>query len=264
MDAAWDAIEVAARQFAITLRGVSNHAPRRAQRRSEEFDMGLAWAMHELRGPLLGVRAVVELLLQRNGDAQTTAVLRDTLREVDHLVESAGGLLAWAVGARELEARQDDLVRVVEEALASCRLETGQDRIAVSGPPHAYARIDAERLHVAIVNLLRNALAFANPGTKVQVAIENEEGHLVLSVRNEGSPIPVEERWRIFEPFVRGRSVGRPRGGSGLGLYIARRVVEAHGGRIWVEPDTGTTTFRVSLPLGESREPGREPRRFAS
>ena len=99
-----------------------------AQLGKEELDMGLAWTAHELRAPLLGVRAVLDHLLERHrGDPDELAILQRSLRELDRLASTAEGLLAWAVGARPLLRRETDVVRVVEEAAESCHLEVGED-----------------------------------------------------------------------------------------------------------------------------------------
>jgi len=78
---------------------------------------------------------------------------------------------------------------------------------------------------------------------------------VMVSVKDYGPEIPDIERELIFSPFVRGTVPGRPRNGSGLGLFIARRVVEAHGGRIWVESDRESVTFRVLLPMVGTEAP---------
>jgi signal transduction histidine kinase len=232
---------------------------RLADRRNEELDMGIAWTAHELRGPLLGMRAVLELVeRRRDADPRERAVVRRSLSELDRLVSTSDALLAWAVGARPLRRRPTDLVRIVEQALESIRLETGTDKIVVRTPPQAIARLDAAHVRAVVANLVRNALAYGHPRTKIEVTVEEEGDQLMLSVTDEGPAVPDAERFAIFDPFVRGDVSGAARSGSGLGLFIARRVVDAHGGRIWVESDCGATTFRVALPVG-----GRE-RRFAS
>jgi two-component system OmpR family sensor kinase len=129
----------------------------------------------------------------------------------------------------------------------------------ISAPERAVARVDPTHLRTVVSNLVRNALAYSFRGTKVDVIVENAGDHVQLSVRDEGPEIPIEERRLIFDPFARGSMSISARNGSGLGLFIARQVVEAHGGRIWVESERGTTTFRVRLPVE-----GRGLRRFAS
>jgi signal transduction histidine kinase len=232
-----------------------------ANMRHQRLDMGLAWTAHELRGPLLGIRAALELLLDRQPtDPAERAVLRTSLQELDQLTGSAEAILAWAVGERPLDRGEADLVRIVEEAVESCRLEFGEERpVVISAPERAVARVDPTHLRTVVSNLVRNALAYSFRGTKVDVIVENAGDHVQLSVRDEGPEIPIEERRLIFDPFARGSMSISARNGSGLGLFIARQVVEAHGGRIWVESERGTTTFRVRLPVE-----GRGLRRFAS
>lgn len=233
----------------------------RAKRRNEQLDLGLAWMAHELRAPLLGIKAVLELQLSSQpGGPVSDALLRRSLRELEQLAGTTEGLLGWAVGARPLRRRQADLVKVVGGAIESCWLESGEDRVLVFAPPRVVARVDPVHLRVAIANILRNALALSEPGSKIEIAVTERAGLGSVSVTNVGPIIPSSERETIFDPFVRGRLSAASRGASGgLGLFIARRVVEAHGGRIWVDSDERGTTFHLQVPIGA--EPAR---RFAS
>jgi signal transduction histidine kinase len=249
-------LELVGRQLADVLRLLGPASL--AERRSEQLNMGIAWTAHELRGPLLGVRAVLELLgRRRDADPRERAVLDRSVYELDQLVGLSESLLAWAAGARPLRRKPTDLVRIVEDAAETCRMETGTDGVAVLAPAHAMAELDGGHVRAAVVNLIRNALAFANRGTQVEVRVQDAGDQLMLSVRDEGPPIPEAERAAIFDPFVRGQHA-HGRNGSGLGLYIARRIVEAHDGKIWVESDEVGPTFHVALPV-EGRES-----RFAS
>jgi signal transduction histidine kinase len=272
IEAAWEILDAISCHLAVALQNLSHHAEiereietlRQASRlgsaqRAEQLDMGIAWTAHELRAPLLGLRAVLDLLLLRGTETRELETLRLSLRELDQLVGMSETLLAWASGARPLELRWTDVVRVVEEAAESCRLETGESKILVLAPDHALAWIDPVPVRAAIVNLLRNAVAFAHEGTKVEVNVEDAGDRLVVSVKDEGPEIPAAERRAIFDPFVRGPVSALKRNGSGLGLFIARRVVEAHGGSIWVDSDRAETTFHVLLPIE-----GSEQQRFAS
>jgi signal transduction histidine kinase len=255
LEARWEVLEIIASQLATALASLAEQALR-----NEQLDTSMAWTAHELRGPILGVRSVLELLLERAGaDPRDPLIIRRSIDELDRLVGTAEAVLGWAVGTRSLQRRRTDVVRVVEEAVESCRLETGQDGIVVSFDRRAVARIDPTHIRAAIANLLRNALAFAEPGTKVEAAVERSGDMVMVSVKDFGPQIPAIERELIFSPFVRGTAPGRATNGSGLGLFIARRVVEAHGGRIWVESDRGSVTFRVLLPVM-----GRQAPRIAS
>ncbi len=231
-----------------------------AQRRSDELDLGIAWTAHELRGPLLGVRAVLELVERRaEDDPRQRAVVQSSLRELDHIVGTTEGLLAWAVGARPLVRDDTDVVQIVQEAIDGCRLETGHPYFRISGSERAVANVDAAHIRSALLNLLRNAVAYADHATEIEVSVGLRGAFVSIGVSDVGPQIPPEEREAIFDPFVRGAISGRARNGSGLGLFIVRRVVEAHEGRIWVESDRGATTFHVLLPVG-----GKEAQRCAS
>ncbi|MGZ4131508.1 MAG: sensor histidine kinase, partial [Actinomycetota bacterium] len=233
---------------------------RAAQRRSDELDLGIAWTAHELRGPLLGVRAALELVERRgDGDPRQRAVVRSSLRELDHIVGTTEGLLAWAVGARPLERVETDVVQIVQEAIDACRLETGHPYFRISGVERAVANVDAAPVRSALLNLLRNAVAYADHATEIEVGVGLRGAFVSIDVSDVGPSIPPQERESIFDPFVRGEVSGRARNGSGLGLFIVRRVVEAHEGRIWVDADGGATTFHVLLPAG-----GKEAERCAS
>jgi signal transduction histidine kinase len=232
-----------------------------ATMRNRHIDLGIAWTAHELRGPLLGVKAALELLLmRRTSDPAEDAVLRTSLSELDQLTSSADAILTWVVGEQPLRRGAADLIRVVEEAADSCRLEFGQDRsIAIAAPKGVIVPVEATHLRMVVSNLLRNALIYSFRGTRVEVVVQDAGDHVELSVRDEGPEIPAKDRRRIFDPFARGSNGRSNRMGTGLGLFIARRVVEAHGGRIWVESDPGWTTFYVRFPIE-----GRNQRRFAS
>jgi two-component system, sensor histidine kinase and response regulator len=110
---------------------------------------------------------------------------------------------------------------------------------------------DAAKLQQVLVNLLSNAIEYSKAGQRVWLVARREDAEMVFSVRDEGPGIAPEDQKRLFAPFMRAGT--RKTAGErsvGLGLAIARQVIEAHGGRIWVEskPDHGSTFF-VSLPM---------------
>ena len=178
-------------------------------------------------------------------------MLQRSLHELDHLAGTAEALLTWAGGSRPLHLRRTDLARIAWEAVETCRLETGVDGVVLRTPGRAFARMDGETVRAALANLVRNALAHANPGTVVEVDVERSNGQVQVSVKDRGPMIHESEREAIFDPFVRGSTAGGNRQGAGLGLFIARRIVEAHHGRLWVESDPEETTFFLALPGGQ-------------
>jgi signal transduction histidine kinase len=210
--------------------------------------LGIAWTAHELRGPLLGVKAALEMTLLDGSEVgeEDRERLTQSLEELQQLAGLVDGLLAWGAGAQPLHRRPVDLVELVVDAVRSCASEVGDDRVVVHLPDSAVARVDPIHLRTAVVNILRNALTYSRAGSKVEVSIDAAGGVILLGIHNEGPAIPAGGP-SLFDPFVRTDSDARHPAGRGLGLFIARRVVEAHGGRIWFESDGDGTTFFIRL-----------------
>jgi signal transduction histidine kinase len=121
---------------------------------------------------------------------------------------------------------------------------------------------DPDRLAQAVGNLVGNAVQHGSPGTPVRVALRSSPDQVVLEISNFGPPIPADVLPRIFEPFSRGeQGPGQRSQGLGLGLYIVRAILDAHGGSIDVRSTEGegTTTFTVRLPRWISEPRGAEP-----
>ena len=232
-------------------------ATAKERRRNMEIDLGLAWTAHELSGPLLSIKAALELLATRSSGGD--ALLALSLRELEQLVGDMGEILGWAVGSRPLSPSFQDVTQLVEAAVDPYRKEITSHSIEVIAPRPAMAEVDPTHLRAAVANLVRNAVAYSDPGSPVVVQIVDEGPRLRLSVRDRGPGIPAKERESIFDPFVRGEAGSRRGRGSGLGLFITRRVVEAHGGMVWVDPGHPGADFQMVLPVDR-----REAPRFAS
>ena len=229
-------------------------ATARERRRDTEIDLGLAWTAHELSGPLLSIKAALELLVSR-GSSGEDALLALSLRELEQLVGDMGGILGWAVGSRPLSPSFQDVTQLVEAAVDPYRKELTNHPIEVIAPRPAMAEVDPTHLRAAVGNLVRNAVAYSDPGSPVVVQIVDEGPRLRLSVRDQGPGIPAGERESIFDPFVRGEAGSRRGRGSGLGLFITRRVVEAHGGMVWVDPGSPGADFQMVLPVDRREAP---------
>jgi signal transduction histidine kinase len=222
----------------------------RATRRNAQLDMGIAWTAHEVRGPLLAVKAAIDTITS-NGIIADDEVLSRSGDELGDLAGLVDALLRWAVGGVPLRRRPVDLVRVVRQAVDSCRLDVGDERLELTTPESVPIRADAMQLRSAIANVVRNAIAYSPEGSKVTVEVARTDGMAMVSVKDWGPGIPPEERDRIFDPFTRGPKAHVRRNGAGLGLFIAKRVLEAHGGTIWVESSNGTgVVFRMQVPAG--------------
>jgi len=222
----------------------------RAQQLDEQLDMGIALTAHELRAPLVGVKAALEVVLQTDAEsALSLGMLRRSLLELEEFVEMTDSLVLWAVGDHLPERRPVDVVKVVQKAVRTCELAWGSGRVVVSSPSRVMARIDHFQLRRAIENVLRNALACSGPDSKVTVSVSEHDGLVTVSVSDTGPGISEAEWGAIFDPLTRGRVPSSRSGAHGLGLFIVRRVIDAHGGRIWVDSDRTGTTFHLQVPI---------------
>jgi signal transduction histidine kinase len=221
-------------------------ADRDRQRRT--LDIGLAWMAHELRGPLLAAR----LSLENAADGIDPASARSLVRAADELSRLAAGLdsiLHVATGNGTIRRRPVDLPALVRDAAGCCVAESGDDRVMIRGIDRLAVIADPLHLRSAIENVIRNALRYSTAGSTVLVTVEPRKDDVVVEVQNEGPGIAPDDRERIFEPLVKGRSGS----GAGIGLFVARRVIERHGGTIrYREPRDGLSAFELRFPTRES------------
>lgn len=224
----------------------------RAVRARDEF---LSIAGHELRTPLTALQLQIQSL--RRSEAAPDPRRAARIEKVAHhgarlsaLVDELLDISQITAGHLELVPSEVDLVALCRSAIErdAAPLERAGCEVRVEAPARLVGRWDAGRLGQVVHNLLINAAKYA-PGQPIDLRIEAHEGEAHLVVRDRGMGIAAEDQARIFKRFERAVST-RHFGGFGVGLWIAREVVEAHGGRIEVESGTGRgATFTVRLPL---------------
>lgn len=231
--------------------------------REDQLDLGIAMTAHELRGPLLGVRAALESVLFVDSVPEVSeAMIIHSVRELEYMSGLTQELLRWAAGDGLLRPRPTDLTQVLQEAADSCRMELSSDRVSVQGPHPTIVPVDPAPFRGAMTNLIRNALVYSPPASPVEVTVRRARRSVSVCVQDYGPGVAPEERDSIFHPFVRGAQARSHRTGRGLGLFIARRIIEAHEGRLWVDVGAsgeGGAAFRVELPTD-----GRKASRCAS
>lgn len=212
---------------------------------------------HELRSPLARLQAAIGLA--RQNPERTEAMLERIERDAVRLDGLVGELLALArleAGNALPPLETVDLVDLVSAIVDDARFEaraSGRD-VAFSGDATTMATVRAELVHRAFENVIRNAVKYTGEGTRVEVsarlreASAGQSGAFVLEVADRGPGVPAGELEAIFEPFQRARS-GAPADGFGLGLAIARRAIEAHGGHIAARNrDGGGLVVVIELP----------------
>ena len=221
----------------------------------------LGIAAHDLRSPL-GVIQIYSQFLEAElspavseEHAQFIATIRHTSESLLRLVENLLDVSQIEAGKLELHRQPLDLRALVEQNLALNRVLAAKKQIPLTlDAPDSHSltlEADGPKLEQVLNNLIGNALKFSPPSAGVEVRLVREDDRAVVSVRDQGPGIPAEEVGKLFRFFQKTsvRSAGGERS-SGLGLAIARKIVEGHGGAIWVETEPGRgSTFSFALPL---------------
>jgi len=232
-----------------------------ASRHKSEF---LASMSHELRTPLNAIIGFSEVLLERmfgELNERQDDYLRDIRSSGKHLLELLNDILDLS----KIEAGQMVLNRsefAVRESLEYClsmvRERALKQRILLSlevDPEVGLLDADRLRFRQVVLNLLSNAVKFTPDGGRVDVRASVRDQDLVVLVADTGVGVPAEDRERIFDSFQQGTRHDEQTEGTGLGLTLSKRILELHGGRIWVESEAGQgSTFGIALPT-ESSEP---------
>lgn len=208
---------------------------------------------HDLRTPVGTISACAELLVRQgqlsDSNAELVGMVSKSIRRMELLIHDLLDFTRIRLGGGlSLERDSADMRRICEEALAELALQAPVPlRSDFAGD--LFGTWDAGRLAELLSNLLVNAIEHAAAGSCVVLRAVGEGEHVVVEVSNQGPAIPEEMLSIIFEPFRRVHRQERARVQNlGLGLYIGRQIVVAHGGTIAVTSAGGTTTFRVCLP----------------
>src|SRR6266568_3616790 len=235
--------------------GAVNAELERANQHKAEF---LANMSHELRTPLNSILGFSQLLLEGDGGILT----RDQRQDVDIIAQNGQHLLALIndlldiskleAGKAQLHRGEVEVELLISECVESVSSLAKNKKLELSAtisPDVGRVFADGPKLKQVLVNLLGNAIKFTETGS-VRVMAERQGAELRITVRDTGIGVPPEDAERIFESFQQGQSgISGKYQGTGLGLAISRRLVEMHGGRIWVKSTPGQgSTFTFTIP----------------
>ena len=227
----------------------------RAAREVEEARRALvAAASHDLRTPLASLRLLVDAIedgVATGADRDRylaeirthVAVLSDLIDDLFELSRIEAGDISWSM-------RQVELGELIGDAVAAMRApaeERGVHLAAELPAPGVAAEADAEKVQRVLFNLIQNAIRHTPADGSVTVRARPNGGEVEVEVTDDGEGIPTGAGERVFEAFYRG-DASRGEDGAGLGLAISRAIVEAHGGRIWLEDAMPGTRVRFTLP----------------
>ncbi|MBA3840146.1 MAG: HAMP domain-containing histidine kinase [Thermoleophilaceae bacterium] len=256
-------VTTGARDELAELAEATNTMARRLGERGDERDAAeaarrdlMAAVSHDLRTPIASLRVLGEAIA---GDVVDDDDRRRYARQLGVHVESLGHLIDDLFELSRLEAGQVEwsmqrvaLDELVEETVEAMRphADARGVRTEVAVPPGLMpAHANPEKVQRVLFNLIQNAIRHTPADGTVTVLAEAASDGVEVEVADTGEGIAPEDRERAFEPFFRGGSeFSRTRSGAGLGLTVCRAIVEAHGGRIWLDESTRGTRVRFSLP----------------
>lgn len=212
---------------------------------------------HELRTPISSLKAISETL--QDGAINDPSVAKGFLDsiniEVDRLaqmVQELGELSRIESGAMPLQKKQFDIVETIEQAVE--RLQTQADRasliLKINVPPDLpQVFADKNLIEQVLINIIHNAIKFTSPNGSISISAKPENNNILISIADTGIGIPADDLPRVFERFYK-IDKSRSSSGTGLGLAIVKHIIEAHGGRIWVESgERKGSTFHLTIPF---------------
>ncbi|MEK8019437.1 MAG: DUF3369 domain-containing protein [Candidatus Parabeggiatoa sp.] len=254
-------IQIMATQCAAALKNLYLYNNlEKANRQNERKNQFLGMAAHDLRNPIGVIQGYGQLLkydISDRLDAEQLEYL-DGVQTASHfmlrLVNDLLDVAKIESGEWELECLQTDIVSVVTEGISFNRQLANSKQIELvfdydKNLPQI--RVDTSKIQQVMNNLISNAIKYSHVHTTAKVRVTSDENNIIISVKDEGQGIPKNERDKLFKAFSK-TSVKSTAGekSTGLGLLICLQIVEAHGGKIWVDSEVGVgSTFYVSLPI---------------
>ncbi len=232
----------------------SQNESRELDRLKSEF---IAISSHELRTPLgliLGYATFLRELVGKEFYEQVDAIIRSASR-LKEIIENLSNVDNYQTGSFLLRSRKVSIARVIDDVSASFRDMAGNKdvtlNIEIDRSQDLWMDVDGSKIAIVLSNLVKNAITFVNEGGRVCIRAERQPDFIQVSVEDNGLGIPTKDLAHVFDRFYQVEShLTRRHGGMGLGLSVAKAMIEMHGGRIWVESTESLgSTFTFLLPV---------------
>jgi two-component system, OmpR family, sensor histidine kinase KdpD len=235
-------------------RSFSAESSAEAARQSEQLRSAVLDGLaHAFKTPLTTIRSSSSGLIEMDtllGTEKKLIVLID--QHASHLNELTTRLLRTArIDNANLKVKREriDLKQLIQDSIEECLQELHAHPVDVQPRIHGTVWADRQLLKMALFQMFDNAAKYGSPGSSITIAVQEKQAETLISIRNEGSFIPPEERENIFKRFYRSSGSDHRASGTGIGLSVVKHVTEAHQGRAWVESDQHTgTIFFLALP----------------
>ncbi len=223
----------------------------------------VAWVGHDLRTPLTSIRAILEamadgLIEDLAARERYLHTAQQDVLALSHLIDDLFELSQMEAGGLRLDIQLNSISDLISDTLESFSTLAAHQEVTLEGhvaPGAGSAYFDLQRIGRALYNLVGNALRHTPAGGKIEIHARREANNLIVHVTDTGEGIRPEDLPHVFEQFYRGeKSRSRATGGAGLGLAIARGIIEAHGGKIRVESEPGKGAKFTFTIVGEEKK----------
>lgn len=224
----------------------------------------IAIASHELRTPLgliLGHATFLREFIGKEHEPQLDTIIKNASR-LKEIVESLSDVDNVQAGVARIRSHMVSLAKIVEDVVLTFQDEAESKNITLTwdtGNSPCFVEADGMKINIALSNLVKNAIQFTEPGGKAHIAVAEDSGYMKVSVSDTGIGIPARELPKVFDRFYQVEThLTRTHGGMGLGLAVAKSMIELHGGRIWAESEEGKgSTLTFLLPIEASTKPAK-------
>lgn len=226
---------------------------RELEKEREQRERFLAMVAHDLRQPITALGAYAQLLRrgeQLSGEARQRAIgqIEEQARRLERMASDLVDMSRIAIGRFEMRRAPFDMAGLARQVVDEQQLSAKAHRLHLDASASVVGLWDRDRLHQVLGNLISNAVRYSPAGSDVHVSVRRTDGEVEVSVIDQGPGLNPEQLAEVFEPFRRGPQA-MAGNGLGLGLYISKAIVEAHGGRIWAESEPGKgSKFTFTLP----------------